>query len=251
MNDDRESTDLLILARKGDQAARESLLGRCRGIVTAATARWAGRPLSWGRDEELSVGLLAVNQAIDAFEPGRNVSFAAFCHVVIRRRLIDHYRRMRRPAMVSLDALEQDLETSSLAEAEACLSNYRREQDAWEYGQEIELYRDRLKAFDIDLDDLADHSPRRAHARERLLHTAALIARDPGLMDRLEKTKRVPQARLCTMVNVTPRALERGRKYLIAMAVLMASPDLPLLRSHLEPAGSTGHGGLETGVKSL
>ena len=46
-----------------------------------------------GRDDELSIGLIAFNSAIDSFEPGRKVPFLAFCRVVIINRLKDYYRQ--------------------------------------------------------------------------------------------------------------------------------------------------------------
>jgi len=46
-----------------------------------------------GEDDEVSVGLMAFNEAMDCFDTTKNISFISFAETVIKRRLIDYFRK--------------------------------------------------------------------------------------------------------------------------------------------------------------
>lgn len=55
---------LVIRAQKGDAIAREEILESYRDFAAAIASRKAGRPLDPRNDDELSVSLLALNEAL-------------------------------------------------------------------------------------------------------------------------------------------------------------------------------------------
>jgi RNA polymerase sigma factor len=54
-------------AQSNDQQARENLLNHFRPMIRQEAQRICRRCLEWGRDDELSVALIAFNESINAY----------------------------------------------------------------------------------------------------------------------------------------------------------------------------------------
>ncbi|MCL5676542.1 MAG: hypothetical protein M1602_01435 [Firmicutes bacterium] len=79
--------ELVTRAKDGDVEARNRLIAKFQPFVLGIASRISGRFVQAGRDDEVSVGLLAFNEAIDSYDPAKGVSFLGFAEIVIRRRL--------------------------------------------------------------------------------------------------------------------------------------------------------------------
>ena len=66
---------LVMQAQKGDDFLREQLLEKHRSFVAKVCSNVCYRHLAWENDEELSIGFLALNEAIDAFDLEAKVKF--------------------------------------------------------------------------------------------------------------------------------------------------------------------------------
>jgi RNA polymerase sigma factor len=219
-------------AAAGNKEAREKLIEQYRPFILKEAQRVCRRFLEWGRDDELSIALIAFNEAIDAFRESKGGSFEHLSRLVIRRRLVDYFRRAGRPGsclpypdIAAQQAVEEDWER---AEREA----------------EIEKYGRLLNHFNLSFRQVAEAQPRHRQTREALRRTAKILSADRELMGYLHSSGKLPQRRLCELAGVTPRMLDRGRVYIIALALLLAGEELPHLRDYAREL--TGKGG-ETG----
>ena len=79
--------DTLISAKNGDPLVREDLISSHKAFIARVSSKACGRYLTWDNDDELSIALLAFNEAIDNFDPNGGVSFHSFVQMVIRRRI--------------------------------------------------------------------------------------------------------------------------------------------------------------------
>ena len=86
---DFDINTLLHQTKAGDSAAREKLITQCRPFVGRTACALAGRGLEWGIDDELSIAFIALNQAIEVYQPEKGVPFLAFARIVIQSRLKD------------------------------------------------------------------------------------------------------------------------------------------------------------------
>ncbi|MCY0869467.1 MAG: sigma-70 family RNA polymerase sigma factor, partial [Firmicutes bacterium] len=103
--DDR-LTALLTSAKSGNRDAREALLESYLPFVDRVAAGVCGRAI--GRtDDEFQIALVAMNEAIDAYDGGRG-SFIAFAETVMRRRLIDSFRSNARARDVPMTAYDDE-----------------------------------------------------------------------------------------------------------------------------------------------
>lgn len=218
-------------ARAGDMAERERLIAACRTFVARVASRQAGRFLDWDNDDELSVALIAFNEAIDLYEPGKGAGFLGFARLVIRRRLVDHFRREGRRRSASLDAAEDVVDGAVVHLSH--LEMVRRE-EAEARAEELRELAAELSRFGISLKDLYESAPTRADARGNLAAAAAVLVGDPVLRERFFTGCQVPVKELARRLGFNRKTLERGRKYLIALAIILGR-DLLFLKEYLKP----------------
>lgn len=217
-----EWDSLLERSLAGDDAAREDLLAALKSFAAGVAARHCQRELVWGRDDELSVAFLALNEAVGRFDPARGIPFLAFARLVIRSRLNDHLRRENRQPLLELVTTAEDgQELENPALLARARENYLAEMETRERAQEIAEFSRVLGRFGLSFDELARVSPSHRDTRQTLQKCAAALAGRPELMRALRERGRLPMAELQKVTGVHPKTLERGRKYIIAMALLL------------------------------
>lgn len=215
---------LLEPARKGDMQAREDLIRKYMPLVLRVGSQASGRYLTVGRDEEVSVGLLALNEAIDRFDPSRGASFISFAELVIKRRLVDYYRRQKGQSEIPLSELEtEDDEGNPLhtVERRQAMDEHIRRNEAEERKHEITRFARRLAEFGIRFSELVEVSPKHEDARERALEAARIVAAQPLLSQHMLLKRELPLKQLEERVGVSRKTLERQRKFIIAVALIM------------------------------
>lgn len=221
--------DLLRRAQAGDGHAREQLIRKYRPFALAVASRVLGRFVHPDEDAT-SVSLIAFNEAIDGYDQTRGGSFLSFAETVIRRRLIDHLRVVkRRGDEVPLTGFEQVGEDGNVhnpvADREAA-ALHAAQVEALERRHEIARLRQRLMEFGIRFAELPQVAPQHADARERAIAVARLIASEPRYMEHLRKTRTLPLRELegDARVGLSRKTLERQRKFIIAVALILGEP---------------------------
>lgn len=237
--------EMLRRARQGDREARDALLRDFTPFILRVASQVRGRYIRTGEDEEVSVGLLAFNEAIDAYVPDRG-AFLSFAQTVITRRLIDHYRRRQKEPAMPLSELEQDdgpdAAGPTVLDLAARAVWQAREQDEARRAEIAELAA-ALAVFGIRFDDLPKHCPRHRDARARAIQLAAVLAEDRELARQLQSTGVLPVAALAARTGASKKTLERHRRYIIAVALIFIHErEWPELQSYLRPAAGEERG---------
>ncbi|NLW63156.1 MAG: RNA polymerase sigma-I factor [Syntrophomonadaceae bacterium] len=233
---DLSKYDLLIKTiskiKDGDYSARERLVEQYKPFILKTASQFCHRMLEWGRDDELSIGLIAFNSAIDSFEPGRKVPFLAFCRVVIINRLKDYYRQT---AKYQADYRFDDEKISDYLEHKTAWESFRSTTIEDERREEIEEYERLLSDYGISFEDLVKVSPRHRDYRINLLRAAFQLAESPLLMEYLTGRKQLPLNELEKASGLKRKTLERGRKFIIASALILSRPEqFVYLRSYID-----------------
>ncbi len=215
---------LLEPARRGDKQAREELLRGYTPLVLRVGSQVSGRYLQVGRDEEVSIGLLALNEAIDRFDPTRGASFIPFAEMVIKRRLIDYYRRQKGQSEIPLSELEMEDDEGNVlhsVERKEAAERFAQQVESEDRKAEIVRYARRLAEFGIKFSELVEISPKHEDARDRAIEAARLVAQNPLYSQHLQTKRELPLKQLEENVGVSRKTLERQRKYIIAVALIM------------------------------
>ncbi|HBV85309.1 MAG TPA: RNA polymerase sigma-I factor [Desulfosporosinus sp.] len=220
----------LLLAKKGNVLVREELIQNHKPFIVKVSSELCKRYLTWGRDEELSIALVAFNEAIDGYKPDQGVSFYSFSKTVITRRLIDFFRKESKHQVLSLTPLEAAEDNLYHYESASSFKHYKDEEQKSNFAETVKIYSTVLAEYGIQLEDLVEVSPKHRDSKATLWRVAQELCEHPNLLMQLTKTKLLPLKELELLTGVKRKVLERGRKYLIATALILSDPEFVSLK---------------------
>ena len=208
--------DVVLKAQSGDNNCREFLLRTYQPYIIKITSRACHKFVSEGTDEEISVALMAFNEAIDSFRPGQGSRFLSFARLVVERRLTDYFRRtktkLQEIPFSGFGHGEQD--ELSLLEKKSAEQVYADTEAKRDRQEEITYFTELLLEFKISLDELVKISPKHAKARKRAMQAALAIMNNDRWLHFFQKYKELPLKELDGQLPVSRKTLERQRKYI-------------------------------------
>ncbi len=237
--------DLLLKAQNQDIQAREIILENSYNFILKTASRYCRRHLDWDNDDELSISLLAFNEAIDGYDFSKNVSFYNYSRMVIQRRLVDYFRKEGKHRLAPLEnQKEEDEEYTGVSlEAKVSFKEYLRQRETLERKMEIEILSQELHDYQLSMEVLEKKAPRHRDTRENLVKAAQTLVNHPILLQHLREKKQLPLKGLSKATGLSIKVLKKGRPYLVALTLIMSNPELVYLRSylHLSPKGDENH----------
>lgn len=225
-NSENEELHILVQrAQNGDKFVREQLIKEYRPFYLRVASSVAKKYLVLGRDDEASIAMSAFDEAITSFNPKAGASFLSFAEIVIKRRMVDYFRRKaRREEEIPLSALEsEDAEENIIRKIESkeAIGAIQLQQEAEERREEIFRLNQLLSEYGVMFSDLVRISPKHQDARDRALEVAQILAKEPELLHYLTHKKALPLKELEKLVNVSRKTLERQRKYIITLTLIL------------------------------
>ena len=227
--------------KEGNQQLREEFISEYRPFILKVTSNAVGKYIDTRNSDEFSIAMSAFNEAIDKYKPGEGL-FHSFARTVIQRRLWDYYRKECRNREEILPAGIENEDRLTRQGLERSRARYQDESGQAVFKASIERFIEVLAWYNITLDDLVKASPKHRDSRGQLTETARLLAGEPGLMEYMKKNRRLPILELKEITGKSRRFLEKGRKYIIAVALIITEPEFYPLRSFagLEKGGAAG-----------
>ncbi|WP_147515375.1 RNA polymerase sigma-I factor [Massilibacterium senegalense] len=230
-----ELEDKVLLIQQGNESLRNEILSEYQPFVKKVTSKVCNQYIDESMDE-YSVGLCALNEAIDQYNPHQGSKFLSFSNMVIRRRVIDYIRREQRQKrlffFVQEDDNEQRMEESYL-EQQVALDHYRQHLQIENRVSEINEFRELLKEYNITFDVLSKQCPKHIDARENAKEIARIIVENEEFSNYLQEKKQLPIKALLTKVSCSRKTIERNRKYIIAVALIYLGK-FTALQSYIE-----------------
>lgn len=210
-------------ARQGNEIAREKLLCHYKPYIINTVGHLNKRFVTWS-DEEASIGLLAFNRAIDIYDAKGGRSFLNYAYLLIKRDLIDYYRREKRQQHLSLNYSSEDDAVDSHLENDQAVDSYYQTKQSNDLVEEI-LELDRaLNAFNISFEELEQFSPKHEDTRKYLFEAATKFVEDSDFIQAFLKKKRLPITSFAKKTGYRPKTIERHRKYLVTLILLKLHP---------------------------
>lgn len=229
-----DAETLLRRAQQGDQQARNQLIEDYTPFVLKVASQKAGRYLRPGIDEEISVALMAFNEAITAYN-GEKGRFLAFSQTVIQRRLVDYFRRDHsRHKEVLLSEFDEESEDGPETNPLDSVAHgvWNREEQSEVRRQEILEYQAILQRYRLSFSELARCAPKHRDSRERAIKLARAVADNPKWAEGLISRQELPVKELTQAFGVSRKLIERNRKYIIAVTLILMN-DLPYLQDYV------------------
>ncbi|MEH7354961.1 RNA polymerase sigma factor SigI [Neobacillus drentensis] len=221
----RTLEETVLLIQQGDRHLLDELIDAYKPFI-AKTVSSVCRRYIYESDDEFSIGLIAFNEAIDKYSKERGSSLLSFSEVIIRRRVIDYIRKQTKNQHISIDitnASQDEDSAGSVIVNELSLDDFHKKNDEKLRKDEILNFQKLLTTFDLSFSDLVENSPKHADARKSAIMTAKLIVDNPELKELLFEKKRLPIKQLEKMVKVSRKTIERNRKYIIAIALILSN----------------------------
>lgn len=211
-----------MLKAKEDKLVNEKLIEQFKPFIASVIQKRIGKYLEYGVDDELSIGLIAFNEAIHNYDYKKG-KFLSFARLVIINRLIDYYRKETKLKTVSLNGYNKNGDNEENAVIELLDKKavekflYRSEDEERKF--EIIEYTRILKEWNINFSDLIKICPKQENLRNDYKKIAEKIASDDYLFNELCKTKRLPIKQLEKLFPIHRKKIERGRIYIIALVI--------------------------------
>lgn len=217
----RSLEEKVLKIQKGDNVLRNELIQSFQPFVAKTVSSVCKRYIN-DSDDEFSIGLIAFNEAINKYCSKKGSSLLAFAEVMIKRRVIDYIRTQSKGPDVFLEgaASEEERGTPEFGD-EKSIEEYEQQLESEKRREEIKAYTYHLEEFGISFSDLAIASPKHTDARKTAIHIAKLLVQNENLNNLLLTKKRLPVKQLEEMVTVSRKTIERNRKYIIAVAIIL------------------------------
>ena len=220
--------ELVLKAKRGDKLVMNDLLIAFTPFMKK-TASFVCKRFVDEHDDEFSVAMSGFHEAVLKFSPEASSSLTTFSHLIIKRRLIDYIRKeASQNDVIQLvvgegEATDSDSDALNYAFDQSSIASYSRKQQAAERREEINEYTKLLKSYDLSFHELTISSPKHADSRKTAFHIAQIIAETPEFYTYLLSKKKIPIKELETTVEVSRKTIERHRKYIIAVTLLLNS----------------------------
>lgn len=215
----------VVEIQKGDEAERESFIHEFTSIILKEASKVCKRQIHLDSEEYL-IGLHAFNEAINRFDPSKGVPFIAWYKQVLDSRLKDYFKRERK----HVSALFSKEEEQNFFWNQKSLENYQEEQIKKKRREEIEVFAELLKPYDLELIDVSRKAPKHSDTREQCMRTARKIV-DCDLHEAfLHET--IPLRKIAKAVGVRTQYLKRHHTYILANVILHLE-DLPLIKEYI------------------
>lgn len=221
MNDAiNEFEENLILVRE-DEEARNSFISRYKPFIASFTSECTHRYVTYGVDDELSIALLAFNEAIDRFNGKGN--FLLYAKLVIKTRLIDYVKSSAYRENKNSFALytEEDDEIEALKDT--AVDIYNKEYENSIRIMEIQEFNKKLAVFNITFMDLVKVSPKHLITRKLIHSLISDLLSNHDLVTKIMETHVLPLKEIEKNYLIPRKKMESYRKYIIAVIVLANS----------------------------
>ncbi|NMH71428.1 RNA polymerase sigma factor SigI [Bacillus sp. RO3] len=227
--------DMAIQIQNGDDQLLNAVLKDYKPFIKRTVSSVCKRYIHEG-DDEFSIGLIAFHEAILKYNHQRGSSIIRFSEIIIKRKVIDYIRKNGKVQNVSIDmnVFEDDEESANLTiEQIVSVEEHGKQQQETKRREEIVSFQEHLSQFKLSFHDLAEQSPKHEDARLNAIDIAKTVVSSKDILDYLFEKKRLPIKKLEKKVNVSRKTIERNRKYIIAITLILVG-DYVYLRDYLK-----------------
>lgn len=223
-----------VMKIKKDVDHIDRFIEEYKPFIASVVEKYAGRPVEYGVDDELSIALIAFNEAIQKYDINKG-NFLSFARNVIKSRLIDYYRKERKDsgALIYIGQGTADEEEASLEIGfEESIKNYHEEEISRLRRLEILEIKEELAKWGISFLDLARSSPKREETRRTYLRVVDFILSSPEILKTMMEKRYLPLDKIEKATKISRKKFERGRNYIIA-AVVILSGDYKYIKDYI------------------
>lgn len=225
--------DLRILSAANSPEAIDKLIRENIPYIQSRIQRYASGATVTKKEDLLNVGMMAFYEAIKTFNEHKG-HFYPFADMVIRRRIIDEFRKNSHgPEELAILDEDKDGVETSIPIQNASIETFDKEADNEALVLEIEQFVKELAEWKISFAALEKNSPKHSALKETYKHILSCIIDDQEIIDTILNKKYYPIKRISEITKIPQRKLERSRIYIIAV-ILIVKGNYEYLPSYID-----------------
>lgn len=217
--------DLKLLSRSN----RNNFIEENKGFIYKVAQGTCKKRLDWNNDDELSISLIAFNQACDTFE-GAKGNFYSYAGIVIRNALIDYYRKAKNTPFLTFADENEKLD---YIDSKNSITEFEKNIDIKNRAEEIRMLSKELQEYKLDFNTLIDSSPSHFDTRDSLLNLAFQCSKNRMIMNFIREKKMLPVKDITLFSNVNRKFVEKWRRYLMTLVLILSNENYPYIKSYL------------------
>lgn len=214
---------------KTNKIHRNDFIQKYMPFIASETSKVTKKVVNYGEDDELSVALIAFDEAIEKYNGSKN--FFDFSKLVIRSRLKDYYKSQKKFKGDEAIYTEDDKDTAGIIEF-AKAEEFVRSQDEDRKSEIVSLCSE-LDTYSIDLFTLPKVSPKHKEKKKFVDNLIQNILKDEEMVFYLKNEKTLPLKIIEEKLKVPRKKIEVYRKYIIVMIIIASSDEYNYLKSYL------------------
>ena len=210
------------LTAKQSNEAKNDFLSAEQDHILHLTARILMKTVSMS-DDEWSIALVAVGEAIDSYDETRG-NFWNYAALVIKSRINDYYRKNHRTdaeILTGPEAFVSDPDDDSQVGLQIEVRDKTAVVVDTGLRDELDAFDEELGALGISLFELPAQAPKASKTRlacARLIE--AFFEPPPPIVDELKSSGNLPVKELIARTGIARKLIDKHRKYLIAGALI-------------------------------
>lgn len=230
----RRSLEEQVEKAKNNEKELNKLIETYKPFIASTIQKKTGRFLEYGYDDELTIGMMAFKEAVEAYDKSRG-NFLNFAKRVITFRSIDYYRRNEKyKETVYLQGIYEGENETSFSETESkAIEEYQDRKENEMRKLEIIEYKNELKKWGIEFVELVQASPKQQKLKNLYKEVAQFIVNESHILNELISTKRLPIKEIQKNMLIHRKKLERGRIYIIAIIIVLIG-DYEFIREYVD-----------------
>lgn len=209
--------------------SRDDFIEKNKKFIYSITSNICKRNLQWENDDELSIALIAFNNACKNYVENKG-NFFSFAKVLIKNALIDYFRKSSNNPYLIFNSDDKELE---FIDSKNSLTNYEIQQENLSRNEEIMAFSKELNEFKLSFEVLVDASPSHKDTKDKLLNLAFICSKESTIVDYIYNKKMLPIKEICLLTGENRKLIEKWRRYIIALILIFSNDDYIYLRSYL------------------
>ncbi|WP_027625429.1 sigma factor [Clostridium lundense] len=208
---------------------RNNFIEDNKNFIYTTTYNVCKRRLQWENDDELSIAMIAFNNACNSYEENRG-NFFSYARVLIKNSLINYFKKISNKTYLMFS---DDDDATQYIELKKSMDNYETQVENEKRAEEIKLFSQELLKYKITIKDLIKSSPSHKDTKNSLLNIAIKCSANEDIISYIKAKKMLPIKQICMATEAKVKFIEKWRRYLICIILIMNSDDYIYLRSYL------------------
>lgn len=207
---------------------RNKFIEKNKSFIYIIACKTCNKKLDWVNDDELSIALIAFNNACDTYNKDKG-NFLSYAKVIIKNALIDFFRKAKNTPYLMFG---DENEFIDYVDNKGALIEFEREKENSQKAEEIIMFSNKLLEYKLSLSDLVKASPSHIDTRNALLNIAFKCSKEAYIVNYINDKKKLPIKEISLFTDANRKYLEKWRKYILVLILIFSSNDYSYIKSY-------------------